>query len=219
MAPPKPAILGPLQPNRFRLPVGQKQVYLYTSSPLPLFLFPTPPSLPNLPHIPNHHKTIARPNFTLTLLRTPFAPPTHATFLTPLHLNKLDVKDYLYHCYGVEALSVRSYVQQARVVRGKPGAKIPRPGFFRPRATKRMTVEMPASAPFVWPDAPNDFTPWDKEAQEKAEASREREQKAMGAEGRGMPPEDGGTLREQAARLLKGEGRWRPGAVGEGVGM
>ncbi|KAI4086975.1 MAG: hypothetical protein LQ344_007144 [Seirophora lacunosa] len=185
MPPPKPAILGPLQPNRFRLPVGQKQVYL--------------------------------PNFTLTFLRTPFAPPTHATFLTPLHLNKLDVKDYLYHCYGVEALSVRSYVQQARVVRGKSGAKIPRAGFFRPRATKRMTVEMPASAPFVWPDAPDDFTPWDKQAQEKAEASREREQKAMGAEGKGMPRGDGGKLREQAARLLRGEGRWRPGAVGRGV--
>ncbi|CAO1601417.1 mitochondrial 54S ribosomal protein YmL41 [Xanthoria calcicola] len=95
MPAPKPSTLGPLQPNRFRPPRGQKRVYL--------------------------------PNFTLTLLRTPFAPPNYATFLTPLHLNKLDLKDYLYNLYGVEVLSVRSYVQQARVRQDKPGARLPKP--------------------------------------------------------------------------------------------
>ena len=69
----------------------------------------------------------SRPNFTLTLLRTPFAPPNYATFLTPLHLNKLDLKDYLYNLYGVQVLSVRSYVQQARVRQDKPGARLPKP--------------------------------------------------------------------------------------------
>jgi hypothetical protein len=65
------------------------------------------------------------PNFTLTLLRTPHAPPHFASFLTPLNLNKLDLKDYLYHAYGLKVLNVRSYVIQAKVREDKPGAKIP----------------------------------------------------------------------------------------------
>lgn len=35
--------------------------------------------------------------------------------------------------------------------------------FFRPRATKKMTVELvrnaPSQGPFVWPDPPTDFAP------------------------------------------------------------
>ncbi|KAL8928888.1 MAG: hypothetical protein Q9172_000725 [Xanthocarpia lactea] len=95
MPAPKPSRLGPLRPNRFHPPRGQKQVYL--------------------------------PNFTLTLLRTPFSPPNCATFITPLHLNKLDLKDYLYNLYGIKVLNVRSYVQQARVRQDKPGARLPKP--------------------------------------------------------------------------------------------
>lgn len=56
-----------------------------------------------------------RPNFVLTLLRTPHSPPHFASFLTPLYLNKLDLKDYLWHAYGLQVLGVRSYVIQARV--------------------------------------------------------------------------------------------------------
>ena len=36
----------------------------------------------------------------LTLLRTPNSPPNFATFLVPLNLNKLDMRDYLFHAYG-----------------------------------------------------------------------------------------------------------------------
>ena len=72
--------------------------------------------------IPRHY----RPNFTLTLIRPhPDAPPRFASFITPLNLNKLDLKDYLYNAYGVHVLSVRSYVQQQRVREGKPGSKWP----------------------------------------------------------------------------------------------
>ncbi|KAI4130860.1 MAG: hypothetical protein LQ338_001537 [Usnochroma carphineum] len=182
---PKRNLLGPLKPNQFYPPCGQKKVYL--------------------------------PNFTLTLLRTPFAPPNYATFLTPLNLNKFDIKDYLYHLYGVQVLSVRSYVQQARVRHGKPGARLPKRGFYRPRATKRMTVEMPTISPFVWPEAPTDFSPWDKEAQEKAEEARDEEQKLMGPEGRTAPKADAKKLREQAEELLKGKRAWRPGWMDWGV--
>jgi large subunit ribosomal protein L23 len=97
------------------------------------------------------------PNFTLTLLRTPFLPPTYASFIVPLNLNKLDIKDYLYNAYGIHVLSVRSFVQQQRVRQDKPNAK--RPAYrrwFRPRAIKKMTVEM--DKPFVWPEEPDDYS-------------------------------------------------------------
>lgn len=94
-----------------------------------------------------------------------------------------------------------------------------------------MTIEMPATSPFIYPEAPTDFTAWDKEIQERAQETREKEQKAMGVEGTRMPKEDGKTLREQAEELLKGKKAWRPGwmdwdlggrpkgEVGAGVGM
>ena len=99
-----------------------------------------------------------RPNFTLTLLRTPFLPPDHATFIVPLNLNKLDIKDYLYHAYDVRVISVRSYVQQQRVQQDKERAYDPkRNRWFRPRSIKKMTVQMDKG--FVWPEEPTDFKP------------------------------------------------------------
>lgn len=76
---------------------------------------------------------------------------------------------------------------------------------------KKMTVEMPATSPFVYPEAPTDFTPWDKEMQERAQESREQEQKAMGPMGTRLPKGEGKSLREQAEELLRGKKAWRPG--------
>ena len=121
MPAPKPSTLGPLLPDRFRSPRGQKRVYLLVPYPF-RFNFPSLSFL----SAKTDFSCKYRPNFTLTLLRTPFAPPNYATFITPLHLNKLDLKDYLYNLYGVEVLSVRSYVQQARVRQDKPGARLPK---------------------------------------------------------------------------------------------
>lgn len=99
-----------------------------------------------------------RPNFTLTLLRTPFLPPDYASFIVPLNLNKLDLKDYLYHAYDVRVLSVRSYVQQQPVRQDRPGAIDPKPRrWFRPRAIKKMTVHLEKG--FVWPEEPKDYKP------------------------------------------------------------
>ncbi|KAL8682240.1 MAG: hypothetical protein Q9186_001699 [Xanthomendoza sp. 1 TL-2023] len=180
MPAPKPSLLGPLLPNRFRPPRGRKQVFL--------------------------------PNFTITLLRTPFAAPNCATFLTPLSMNKLDLKDYLYNLYGIEVLSVRSYVQQARVRQDKPGARVPKPRrWYRPRSTKKMTIEMPPTTPFIYPPAPTDFKPWDKQMRLKAQEMREREQDSMGPYGKRVAPRDGKSLREQAEELVRGKRVWRPG--------
>ena len=76
-------------------------------------------------------------------------------------MNKLDLKDYLWHVYGVPVLAVRSFIVQQRVSMDKPGARNPKPRkWFRARAIKRMMVEMAdgeGGGPFVWPDEPESF--------------------------------------------------------------
>ena len=116
--------LYPLAPNLFYPPRGRKEVYLYISnhtSSLPQFSLSVSVNVQSADASPYH-----RPNFVLTFLRPhPDAPPNFASFLTPLNLNKLDLKDYLYNAYGIHVLSVRSYVQQQRVREGKPRSRWP----------------------------------------------------------------------------------------------
>ena len=88
-----------------------------------------------------------------------------ASFLVPLSLNKLDLKDYLYNVYNIPVLSIRSFIHQSRVRQDKPGAKLPRPRrWYRPKAIKKMTVEMGkvegmAGGAFVWPKEEEDLEP------------------------------------------------------------
>lgn len=77
----------------------------------------------------------------------------------PLHLNKLDMRDYLWHAYGVKCANIRSFVQQQKVRQDDPNSKRPMPRrWYRGPAIKKMTVEM--DKPFVWPDEPKDWTPY-----------------------------------------------------------
>ncbi|KAI9832198.1 MAG: hypothetical protein M1826_002202 [Phylliscum demangeonii] len=153
-------------------------------------------------------KAIYLPNFTLTLLRTPFLPPTFASFIVPLNFNKLDLKDYLYHAYDVRVLAVRSFVQQQRVRQDRPNAIMPVPNrWFRPRAIKKMTVEMDRG--FRWPDEPTDFTPWDKRTYEIVEKEQEKEKESRSADGGQQPTRERESMAEQARRLLRGDDRWK----------
>ncbi|KAI9872188.1 MAG: hypothetical protein M1830_001927, partial [Pleopsidium flavum] len=155
------------------------------------------------------HKEIYLPNFILTLLRTPFLPPTFATFIVPLNLNKLDIKDYLYHVYSIRCLSVRSYVQQQRVRHDKPSAKAPKARrWYRPRSIKRMTVEMERA--FVWPDTPEDFSPWEKDTYDAANKAQEREQASYQPDAVQKPTTERRSIAEQAQALLEGKEKWRP---------
>jgi large subunit ribosomal protein L23 len=96
------------------------------------------------------------PNFTVTLLHTPFLSPFFAKFIVPLRFNKFDLRDYLWHAYRVKVLHIRSYIQQQKVRHDKPNKLRPKPRrWFRPRAIKRMTVEL--RKPFVWPEVPENF--------------------------------------------------------------
>ncbi|KAI9794457.1 MAG: hypothetical protein M1816_005527 [Peltula sp. TS41687] len=161
-------------------------------------------------------KAIYLPNFTLTFLRTPFQPPQFASFVVPLTFNKFDLKDYLYHAYGVRVLHVRSYVQQQRVRQDRPGAQRPAPRrWYRPRSIKKMMVEMDKG--FVWPEEPVDFAAWDKKSFDAVHEAQEEERDYLRPDGKFLPDRERESIAEQARRLLRGQERWKP--VWEDVGV
>ncbi|PGH14114.1 hypothetical protein AJ79_03231 [Helicocarpus griseus UAMH5409] len=154
-------------------------------------------------------KQIYLPDFVLTLVRTPFLPPRYASFWVPLTFNKLDIRDYLKHAYGVNVLKVRSYVEQQKITRERPCGKEGYGKWRRPRSRKKMTVEM--SEPFVWPEEPTDYKPWDKDNFFEAKKYQEDASEAFHPEAQNKPPETRReTIAEQAERLLEGKETWQP---------
>ncbi|KAH8585548.1 hypothetical protein B0O99DRAFT_646678 [Bisporella sp. PMI_857] len=146
-------------------------------------------------------KQVFLPNFTLTLLRTPKLPPTYASFLVPLNLNKLDLRDYLWNAYNIRSLSVRSYIQMQKLRQDKPGAKRPSPRkWYRPRSIKKMTVEM--DRPFVWPEEPTDYEKWDKKTYDAAQEARTEEEEMMHRDARQKPSRERKSIAQQARQLL-----------------
>lgn len=103
-----------------------------------------------------------RPDFVITLIRTPDRAPKYASFWVPLWFNKLDFKSYLKNVYNVDVLHVRSYVQQQAVRRSERQLGTAINGqngkLFRPQARKKMIVEL--VDPFVYPDEEEDLTPY-----------------------------------------------------------
>ncbi|TVY84685.1 Mitochondrial 54S ribosomal protein L23, partial [Lachnellula suecica] len=153
-------------------------------------------------------KQVFLPNFTLTLLRTPQLPPTFASFIVPLNLNKLDLRDYLWNCYGVPVRGVRSYIQQQKIRQDKPHAIRPSPRrWFRPRSIKKMMVEM--EQPFVWPAEPENYDEWDKDTYDAAKKDNEANENSFRPEAREKPSAERESIAEQAKALLKGEEKWR----------
>jgi large subunit ribosomal protein L23 len=68
-------------------------------------------------------------------------------------MNKLDLRDYLYHGYGVRVFNVRSYIKQRPIESIRPGAS--RVEYFRRQGVKTMTVDL--AEPFVWPEKPKSW--------------------------------------------------------------
>ncbi|KAF6235980.1 hypothetical protein HO173_005608 [Letharia columbiana] len=174
-------------------------------SPLPLR-----PLVPDRFKPPKGEKQVFLPNFTLTFLRTPTQPPHFASFLTPLWLNKLDLKDYLYHVYGVQALRVRSFIIQGKVLRNDRTGRLARAG-----AAKKMTVEMvqgqEGQGPFVWPEVPDEVLAEGREAQDaRDKAVEEQKMRQQPDERYKLDPRDAKGLKERARLLLQGKVRWRP---------
>ncbi|KAL1646884.1 mitochondrial 54S ribosomal protein YmL41 [Diplodia intermedia] len=163
----------------------------------------------SIPHFRPGQKPVYLPDFTLTLLRTPFLPPTFAKFIVPLKLNKLDMRDYLWHAYGVRCTRVRSFVQQQKIRQDDPSRKRAMPRrWYRGPSIKKMTVEM--DKPFAWPEEPEDWTPYGRDLYRAAEEYSEKEQQKMLPDSAYDGPQDGPTLREQAERLRRGEEKWVP---------
>lgn len=100
-----------------------------------------------------------RPDFVVTLMRTPHLPPKYASFWVPLWFNKLDFKSYLKNVYNVDVLHIRSYVQQQKVQqRETVGSTTTTLGkVYRPASRKKMTVEL--VDPFVFPEEVKDLSP------------------------------------------------------------
>lgn len=77
-----------------------------------------------------------------------------------------------------------------------------------------MTIEMPQSMPFVWPEEPQDQDPWNVKVQRAGEKERRLQLEDRSDQGTvmGVPVEgDRKSLKSQAEALLTGKTRWRPG--------
>ncbi|KKK21242.1 mitochondrial 54S ribosomal protein, partial [Aspergillus ochraceoroseus] len=172
--------------------------------------FPKKPANWLSPSAPlSQRKQVFLPDFTIALIRTPFLPPRYASFYVPLNFNKLDMRDYLKRLYGVDVLGVRSYVEQQKVTRLRPLGKFGYGKLRRPMAKKKMTVEM--KQPFVWPDAPTDMAPWEKDQFFKAaKYQSEIQDKQRPDAGMKANKDERETFEEDAKKLLDGSKSWRP---------
>lgn len=98
------------------------------------------------PHFRVGEKPVYFPKARVCLLR-PNAKhlPYQAKFLVPRNFNKMDLRDYLWHVYGLRALNVTVQLLHAKWNRG--GDDYAR---YRGPQFKKMTVDM--AEPFVWPE-------------------------------------------------------------------
>ncbi|RKF76517.1 54S ribosomal protein L23, mitochondrial [Golovinomyces cichoracearum] len=145
-------------------------------------------------------KKIYLPDFTITLLNTPLSPPTFASFIVPLKFNKLDLRDYLWNMYNVRCLDVRSYIIQQKIQYDRPGVLRPRREPYRPKAVKRMTIEMEEG--FVWPEM-GDLSQWDKETYMASQKEQEEFQEQARPQARQKPTKERDSFAQQARELIK----------------
>lgn len=113
-----------------------------------------------LPHFRVGEKQIYFPKARVCLLR-PNAKhtPYQAKFLVPRNFNKMDLRDYLWHVYGLRALNVTVQLLHARFTRGNDDH-----ARHRGPQYKKMTIDM--EEPFVWPALPESLVSRGREAME-----------------------------------------------------
>lgn len=109
------------------------------------------PKLPQSPPFPIGKKKVYLPNIVITLRRNTKLEPYHAVFEVPLNISKLDLRDYLWHLYGVKTLSIRSSVlpgvlKRKYKIRDQPRRRGP---MIRTKARKKMIVQL--AKPFRYP--------------------------------------------------------------------
>ncbi|ORY13516.1 hypothetical protein BCR34DRAFT_562034 [Clohesyomyces aquaticus] len=145
-------------------------------------------------------KKVFLPSALVVLIRPRLSTtPFRARFRVPLNFSKFDLRDYLYHGYGVKCTNIRVYVQQQPV---QDTNDAPR-RWFRPQAHKYMTIEMPNA--FVWPTTPQNLDPWGVKEREKAGKIGEEE-----GRGKAFSREEVEGLRRQAREFLERKVSWEP---------
>ena len=100
------------------------------------------------PHFKIGNKKVYFPKARICLLR-PNAKhtPYQAKFLVPRNFNKMDLRDYLWHVYGLRALNVTVQLLHAKFTKGADDH-----ARYRGPQYKKMTIDM--EEPFIWPDLP-----------------------------------------------------------------
>ncbi|KAJ1956106.1 mitochondrial 54S ribosomal protein YmL41 [Dispira parvispora] len=68
---------------------------------------------------PFGQKAVYFPNLIFKLVRSARLMPNQAAFKVPLHVNKLDIRDYLKHLYNVNVLDVRTVIYPGKLVRNR----------------------------------------------------------------------------------------------------
>jgi len=109
------------------------------------------PQLPMAANFKVGLKKVYLPNFVVTLRRNPRLEPYFAVFDVPLNFSKLDLKDFLWHLYGVKSRSIRSSVLPGKIrrkwkVKDQPARVGP---WVRTLQKKKMIVQL--AKPFRYP--------------------------------------------------------------------
>lgn len=160
-----------------------------------------------------------RPNAVITFIRPKDKKesPYLARFIVPLTFNKLDIRDYLWHAYGVAVVSVGSMVM-GQGLEKKGSILMSARRTFRPAAKKMMICKL--EEPFVWParqvgdELPEPFEWFRYKHNVKVEEQQEQVQGMLKAgeielftqkeEVRGRD-----ALRQEAQALLDGKKEWK----------
>ncbi|GAV54005.1 hypothetical protein ZYGR_0AK05070 [Zygosaccharomyces rouxii] len=125
------------------------------------------------PHFRVGGKQLFFPKARIILLR-PNAKhtPYQAKFIVPKSFNKLDLRDYLFHVYGLRAMNVTTQLLHGKYTRVNIASSR-----FRGPQIKKMTIDM--AEPFIWPEEPKkeENSAWNDELIRNLELYRDEQQR------------------------------------------
>lgn len=116
-------------------------------------------------YFPTARVVLLRPNARHT--------PYQAKFIVPKSFNKTDLRDYLYHLYGLRVVKVTTQLLPGEFTRDGAIAR------YRTAQTKKMTVDL--LEPFIWPTEPKQKDEWNIQFMEDLKTYSD-EAKAFGSD-------------------------------------
>ncbi|KAH7587580.1 54S ribosomal protein L41, mitochondrial [Nakaseomyces glabratus] len=102
--------------------------------------------------------------------------PYQAKFIVPKSFNKLDLRDYLFHVYGLRAMNVTTQLLHGRYERA---GNIASPRYRGPQI-KKMTIDM--NEPFIWPEEDTENSLWDHKFAQELNKYREETMMKLGSD-------------------------------------